>query len=144
MTDQKKGAGAPEGNKNAEQWPLDKAVKLFEKCLKIAMHKTNEENDFIGEVAMAADSYLNQLDYLRKKYPKELQPIYDNIKSCCEANCFRNGKTGKIIPSLAIMNLKSNHGWTDRVETKSENVNVNVQVSKEEAKKISKHLEDEF
>jgi hypothetical protein len=108
--------GYENNGKNSEVWTLEESEALFLKCLEVAKDKTRDDNDFIGEVALTCDTYLTQLDYLKKKYPELLNPIYNNIKSCCEANCFRNGKTQKIVPSMAIMNLKSNHGWTDRVE----------------------------
>jgi hypothetical protein len=105
---------APKGNKNAEKWTFEEAEELFLKLLEIAEDTTNPDNDFIGEIAQQCKTNLSILDYLTTKYP-DLETIYNQIKSNCEANCFRNGKKGNIVPSLAIMNLKSNHGWTDRV-----------------------------
>ena len=105
---------APKENKNAEIWDIEKSTTLFNNCLETAKDKELDCNDFIGEVAQHNGTYLTQLDYLKEKFT-ELEHIYKAIKSYCEANCFRNGKKGTIVPSLAIMNLKSNHGWTDRV-----------------------------
>lgn len=110
------GAGAPINNKNAEKWTEEEAIELFNKCLKTSMDKTSDCNDFIGEIAQEHKTTLSTLDYLTTKFP-HLECVYKDIKSNCEANCFRNGKNSKIIPSLAIMNLKSNHGWTDRSDT---------------------------
>lgn len=109
------GAGPPLGNKNAETWTIEEATALFESCLKSAENKESKRNDFIGEVAQDNQTSLHTLKYLKTKYPS-LEDIYRRIKSNCEANCFTNGKNNKIVASLAIMNLKSNHGWTDRVE----------------------------
>lgn len=103
-------------NNNAEKWTLKEATDLFNKCLETAFDESLDCNDFIGEVAQHNKTYIDQLDYLKKKFP-ELESKYKTIKRACEANCFKNGKKGTIIPSLAIMNLKSNHGWTDRAET---------------------------
>ena len=103
-------------NKNAEKWTLEDAKELYNKCLITANDKTLDCNDFIGEVAQYNNTYIDQLDYLKTKFP-ELELEYKKIKRACEANCFKNGKKGDIVPSLAIMNLKSNHGWTDRAET---------------------------
>ena len=122
------GAGAPKGNKNAETWSIEEAETLFNNCLKTSMDKELDCNDFIGEVAQANNTTLWQLDYLKEKYP-QLENVYKQIKSNCEANCFANGKKNKIVPSLAIMNLKSNHGWTDRVETQNNNFNTNTEVT---------------
>jgi hypothetical protein len=119
---------APKGNKNAETWTIEQATELFNKCLETAKDKTLDCNDFIGEVAQENDTTLWQLDYLKGIYP-ELETIYRQIKSNCESNCFANGKKNKIVPSLAIMNLKSNHGWTDRVESTNTNTNINQDVT---------------
>lgn len=109
------GAGAPKGNTNAEKWTEEEAISLFNTCLEYSKDLTSEDNDFIGEVAQLANTTLSTLDYLHNKYPS-LKTIYKDIKSNCETNCFRNGKKGKINSALAIMNLKSNHGWTDRLD----------------------------
>lgn len=121
------GAGAPLNNKNAEVWTLETAKELFNECLEYSQSSTIEENDFIGEVAQKAGTTLSKLGYLRDKYP-ELREVYNDIKSNCEANCFRNGKKGKINSALAIMNLKSNHGWTDRVDNTTQGEPVNIPV----------------
>ena len=109
-------AGAPKGNTNAEKWTFEKAKDLFDKCLVTASDKSLDCNDFIGEVAQENKTTLSILDYLKNIFP-ELESIYTEIKSNCESNCFRNGKKGNINAGMAIMNLKSNHGWTDRTQT---------------------------
>jgi len=131
---------APAGNKNAEKWSLEHAEVLFQKCLNVARDKDREDNDFIGEIALACDTYLTQLHDLKDKYPT-LEIIFKQIKSCCEANCFRNGKKNKIIPSMAIMNLKSNHGWTDRSENINKHEIEDKRLSDEEReKKIEEYI----
>jgi hypothetical protein len=75
--------------------------------------------DFIGEIAKKQNTYHNVYGYIVEKFPS-LNHYLEQIKQNCESNCFYNGKKGNIVPSLAIMNLKSNHGWTDRTENKSE------------------------
>lgn len=117
-------AGAPKNNTNAEIWTFEEAYNLFVELLQIAEDKTNKDNDFIGEVAQQKKVTLSTLDYLKTKFP-ELEKIYKEIKSNCEANCFGNGKKGNIVPSLAIMNLKSNHGWTDRQDVTTEGKSIN-------------------
>jgi hypothetical protein len=107
---------APKGNLNAEKWTIEQATDLFQKAIDIASDKESDDNDFIGEIAQTLGVSLTTMDYLKTKFP-ELEQMYITIKSYCEANCFRNGKKNKIVPSLAIMNLKSNHGWTDRSQT---------------------------
>ena len=102
--------GAPKQNKNAETWTLKEAKALFDKALALS---EKEEYDFIGEIAKDLKSYKEIFTYLSDKYP-ELQTIHNHIISNCEANCFHNSKKGKIREATAIVNLKSNHGWTDR------------------------------
>ena len=64
-------------------------------------------------------------DYIIDKYPS-LKGHKKRIKRNCETNCFSSGKKGDIIPSLAIMNLKSNHGWTDRVDNTTKGGSINI------------------
>ena len=104
--------GAPKGNNNAEKWSLEDAKDFFKDAIELSK---DGKHDFIGEVAFDLDQDKGVFDYLIEKFP-ELKPLKRRVKNNCEVNCFRSGKKGDIIPSLAIMNLKSNHGWTDRVD----------------------------
>ena len=104
-----------ENNKNAEKWDLETSIKFMEDSLILAKEK---KHDFIGEVARDMNEYRELYTYLKDKF-KECEAIYKRIIQECETNCFSHGKKGDIVPSLAIMNLKSNHGWTDRVDTTS-------------------------
>lgn len=108
-------------NKNAEKWTLEQSIALFENAVKVAKSK---KLDFIGEVAQELDTYRDIFTYLKDKF-NECKPLYKRLEQECEANCFSHGKNGDIIPSLAIMNLKSNHKWTDRIDN-TMNANVNV------------------
>lgn len=140
----KSGAGPPIGNTNAEKWSEESATELFNKALHISADKASNENDFIGEVAQTAGTNLSIMEYLRNKYPA-LLTVYDQIKRNCEANCFRNGKNGTIVPSLAIMNLKSNHGWTDRNTVESNNTNYNSEpLTKEELDEARRSINDKI
>jgi len=109
------GAGPPKGNKNAEKYNYEKAEEILSEAVVISL---KQEFDFIGEVAQEIGSTYQKLSELTKKYP-DLKPLYDEMKSNCEVNCFRNGKKGNINTGMAIMNLKSNHGWTDRIDSTS-------------------------
>ena len=109
------------GNDNAETWTIEIASKFMDSALELSMTR---EYDFIGEIARDLKSYKEVFSYLSGKFP-ELKTKHNTIISNCEANCFYNGKKSNIVPSLAIMNLKSNHGWTDRQE-----INNNVQFGK--------------
>lgn len=101
------------GNQYSEHWTLEQSSDFLDKAIEISKKK---EYDFIGEVARQQNSYKEVYNYIVDKFP-QLKHKLIQIKSNCERNCFYNGKNGDIIPSLAIMNLKSNHGWTDRVDT---------------------------
>jgi hypothetical protein len=117
--------GAPNENKNAEKWTLQEATEFIEKAVKLSK---DTEYDFIGEIAKELNQYKEIFSYLVDKFP-ELKQQHKRLISNCESNCFYNGKKNNIVPSLAIMNLKSNHGWTDRVETNNTNNNINQDVT---------------
>lgn len=104
-------------NKNAEKWTIEEATKFFNEAIELSK---NKDYDFIGEVCKDLNQDKGVFDYLIDKFKgNDFKTLKRRIKYNCEVNCFRNAKKGDIIPSLAIMNLKSNHGWTDRVDTTS-------------------------
>ncbi len=104
--------GAPEGNSNAEKWNEEEAILFMKKALKVA---NDEDFDFIGEVASHMETYREVFVYLKDKY-KSCETLYKRLQQQCETNCFSHAKKGDIVPSLGIINLKSNHGWTDRID----------------------------
>lgn len=106
-------AGAPLKNTNAEKWTLEEATAFLDEAIEISNKKGF---DFIGEVAKEQGSYIDVYDYLVDKF-NSLKSKKTIIKRNCEVNCFSSGKKGDIDKAMAIMNLKSNHGWTDRSET---------------------------
>lgn len=106
---------APEKNKNAEKWTEEEAVSLFDDALELSSHK---DYDFIGEIARDLGTYREVFIYLSDKY-KELRQTYKIIMSNLEANCFSHAKKGDIKEATAIVNLKSNYGWTDRQDLTS-------------------------
>ena len=106
-----------EDNKNAEKWSLEDAISFFSDAIELSEDESREY-DFIGEIARELKQYKEIFNYLSEKFP-ELKNLHNRLKSNCEANCFYNGKKQNIAPSMAIMNLKSNHQWTDRVDTTS-------------------------
>lgn len=106
---------APENNTNAEKWNIEEATELMNNALELSK---DLKFDFIGEIAKELGQYKEIFSYLSDKFPL-LKDTHKKIISNCEANCFYNGKKQNIVPSLAIMNLKSNHGWTDRVDNTS-------------------------
>lgn len=101
-----------EGNTNAEKWSEERATEFMNKAVELSKSK---DYDFIGEIAKELDSYKDVFFYLCDKYPK-LKKVFTRVRSNCEANCFNNIKKENINVGAGIMNLKSNHGWTDRVQ----------------------------
>jgi hypothetical protein len=126
------------GNKNAEKWTFEEAEKLLLKAVELSK---KQGYDFIGEVAKKQGTYYDVYSYLTDKFT-ELKPLLKQVKRNCEANCFSDAKKGKIVPSMAIMNLKSNHGWTDRVET--EQKTTIVELTAEERKERIKALKNKM
>lgn len=120
------GAGAPYGNKNAEKWTLRISVEFYKKCIELTNEREevivngNPVNgykyDFIGEIAGELGTYKQVFDHLLKRFPT-LKRLYNQFHTNIERNCYCNGKKGTIKEASAIMNLKSNHKWTDRQET---------------------------
>ncbi len=104
---------APKGNTNAETWNLEEATAFMDKAVELSY---SSEYDFKGEIAQKLNSYHQIFSYLSKKFP-QLRWHEKIIISNTETNCFSNAKKGNINASVAIMNLKSNHKWTDRTQT---------------------------
>jgi hypothetical protein len=100
------------GNQYNEHWTLEESESFLKEAVEISK---NAGFDFIGEVAREQNTYRDVYDYIVEKFPS-LKHYKSIISRNCETNCFSDGKKGNIVPSLAIMNLKSNHGWTDRSE----------------------------
>lgn len=103
---------APKNNTNAEKWTLKESIAFMQLALDTAK---KEGYDFIGEVATHLDSYRDVFTYLKDKYP-ECLTLYKRLEQQCESNCFSHTKKGEINTAVGIINLKSNHGWTDRVD----------------------------
>lgn len=141
---------APIGNKNAEKWTLEVAEKLFIDAIELANQKEDTEMhsgsvnwiqtqykfDFIGEVARELKLYKSIFTELVNKFP-QLKPLHLQLIETLEANCFCNAKKGNIKEASAIMNLKSNHHWTDRAEWNG-NLNTNLNVTPLEFFKTNK------
>ena len=128
-----------EDNKNAEKWTIEVAEKFMQDALVLSY---DSEYDFIGEIAQNLKVDKGTFDYLIEKFPV-LKRIKSHILSNCETNCFRSSKKGKINIAVGIVNLKSNHGWTDRVATdnKTEKIVHNYdysQMSNETLKEIAR------
>lgn len=102
-----------EGNKNAEVWSEEMANEIFEQVLELSFE---DKYDFIGEVCRDLRISRHQLRHLVTRFPY-LSFCYEQIKNNLEANCYTNAKKGKIKEATAIINLKANHKWKDRVDS---------------------------
>lgn len=116
--------GAPKENINAEKWSFEKSESIFNEALDLSV---KGGYDFIGEIARDLGLYRDIFTYLKDKYD-DLKPLYKRLNGNLEANCFSHGKEGTINTAMAIVNLKSNHNWTDRTSndltTKGEAINI--------------------
>jgi hypothetical protein len=119
------------GNTNAEVWTLEEAEKLFNEAENIVKRKCDYningkdvkgyEFDFMGELVDELDVYRELMTkHLPNRFPL-LKHRLDSIISKLETNCYSNVKKGIINTAAGIVNLKSNHKWTDRTENKNEN-----------------------
>lgn len=111
---------APDNNKNAEKWSIEKAKDLLNSAIELSSQKKETDKgvtytyDFIGEIAREQGQYKEIYTYLSDKFP-ELKKLHNRLISNVEANCFYNAKKGFIKEATAIVNLKANHKWSDRV-----------------------------
>jgi len=120
--EKKRKVGAPIGNKNAEKWTEEEAVKFMAKALKLS---EDEDYDFIGEIAKDLGTFKTIFEHLYSRFPF-LKETFKQMKTNLETNCYRNVKREKINTAAGIINLKSNHGWTDRLKTENTNTNTEI------------------
>ena len=141
---------APKENKNAEKWTEDESLNLMHTALLMSCQKDTTLDkegkeidadsysfDFIGEICRELKTYKEQLTYLSNKFDS-CKPIHRQILSNLEANCFYNSKKGNIKEATAIVNLKSNHNWTDRQQ--NETINKNIEIANLTDEEIEERL----
>lgn len=123
---------APYGNRNAEKWSFRKAIKLFNDAIALSNEKKiiniTDKNgnitdkieiytyDFIGEIARELGTFHEIFAHLIKRFPS-LERYKNQLINNLETNCYSNTKKGYIKEATGIVNLKSNHKWTDRSQT---------------------------
>lgn len=131
--------GAPEGNNNSEVWTFDKSEKLLIEAIFLSNEKetfnikngervlsvTGYKYDFIGEVARELDTYHENITRDIPNRHEALKPLVTKLIRNLEANCYSNTKKGVIKEGTGIVNLKSNHKWTDRVDNTSNDLPIN-------------------
>jgi len=106
---------APKNNLNAEKWDLKQSSEIFDKAIELS---EGEKYDFIGEIAKVLKIPRHTFTYLVDKFP-ELKYKHDLIISNLESNCFSHIKNESINVAAGIINLKSNHKWTDRQQVEN-------------------------
>ncbi|MGV0964780.1 hypothetical protein [Empedobacter falsenii] len=104
------------GNLNAELYTAEEALELFGQML---ITSQNDNYTFIKQITREYGVTYDVVIHLTKRFPA-LQPIHQLIKDNLENNCYTASNTDKLKLPLAILNLKSNYNWTDRVETKTD------------------------
>lgn len=122
-------AGAPLNNKNAEKWTFSIAENLLDQALTLcketemyvigsgvtAKEVEGYKFDFIGEIASELEVYRELITRdIPNRFP-ELRETVNMLIARLESNCYSNTKKGLINTATGIINLKSNHGWTDRI-----------------------------
>lgn len=117
------------GNTNALKWDYDKSKKLMDDALKLCDEKEDYtvqgrkvkgyKFDFIGELARELKVYREVLTIVIPNAHNDLEESLKQIKTILESNCYSNTKKGIINTAVGIVNLKSNHKWTDRIDNTS-------------------------
>ena len=130
---------APKKNTNAKKWSFEKADEVFDKAIDMAYEKEvysvhgvklkGNKYHFLGEIATAREMamYPDLFKYLKQTFP-ELSNKYNRLKHILEASCFSDSKKGIINTATAIMNLKSNYKWTDRVDNTTKNEKIETTI----------------
>lgn len=150
------GAGAPIGNTNAEKWSLEASKELLEKALVMCdekeMYKVHGSDiegykyDFIGEITRALGIYHSLITRDIKNRHKELSTLINRLINNLESNCYSNTKKGIINTAVGIVNLKSNHKWTDRVDTttQGDRIDQNKPLTPEQKQALRDELDSEY
>ena len=121
-------------NGNAIKWTEEEAVELYDYCEEIIDDQTTYivkddelegyEFDFIGELIKALKKKYKDKKIYRKLLADHLPSRFEGLalrylqlKEDLESNCYSNTKKGIINTAVGIVNLKSNHNWTDRLQS---------------------------
>ena len=99
------------GNLNAELYSEEQSLDLFGQM--IVMSQDNNYT-FIKQLTRQFGISYDVMINLTKRFPS-LQEAYKLIKDNLETNCYTASNEDKLKIQLAMLNLKSNYGWTDRV-----------------------------
>jgi len=148
-------AGPPYGNKNAEKWSFKKSVRLFNDAIELskqeetyfvkqgerAIEVKGYKYDYIGEIAKELGTYHQMITQHLPGRFKGLQRLKNQLLNNLESNCYVNTKKGNIKEATGIVNLKSNHRWTDRLDTTTKDEPINdIKLSSDDIKKLIEGL----
>jgi len=109
----KRKVGAPKNNNNAEKWNEKNSKALLDNALDLSY---DEKYSWIGSIWRELVVAPSTIQYLTEKFP-ELKITLELVKNNCAHNCFVNAQDKGKHNQAFILNLKSNHGWTERVES---------------------------
>jgi hypothetical protein len=129
------------GNQNALKWTTEKCKEVVEQ-LKALVNEKEEyvvsgnkvkgyKYDFIGELTLELGYGRQTLKREIEVHSPELSTEVDLLYSYMERNCYVNTKKGIIKEATGIVNLKSNHKWTDRQQIDT-NLTGNVHIEPKE------------
>ena len=115
------------GEKLAEKWTLDEAMKLGNELIEWMKEKDKDDVDkgniFYEEFLCIENDYYEELiSYLCKKF----EPFFKLIKKAKkiqELKLIKFGIADRLQPTMTIFVLKNHHGYKDRSETENTNKN---------------------
>lgn len=101
------------GNLNAELYSIDEASDLFSQMLALSK---DTKYTFIKQITTQYGVSYSVVKSLTERFPT-LKNVYEIIKENLETNCYVAVNQDKLKIQIALLNLKSNYGWTDRSTT---------------------------
>lgn len=134
------------GNKHNQVWSAEKANAFIQDVYNYALE--NEKCRSMATACSACGGYEDLMTYFKKQPYAELID-FRPIRACHElfkARLIEQGLDNKANATMAIFVLKNNHGMSDKVETKNDNLNVNAEkdITAEEVKAIKNALNDAY
>lgn len=138
----KKISEAMKGNANALVWTRERCLSVI-KSMKEMVNETTMYTvsgkevegykfDFIGELTLELEIDRKVLKREIESHCPELEGDVSLIYSYMERNCYANTKKGIIREATGIVNLKSNHKWTDRNNTEHSGEVKTIQLTQKE------------
>lgn len=134
------------GNKHNQVWSAEKANAFISEVFNYAL-----QNDKCRSMATACSKcggYEELISYF-KKQPYAESIDFKPIKAAHEifkGRLMEQGLDGEANATMAIFILKNNHGMSDKVETKNDNLNINADkdITADEVKAIKNALNDAY